>query len=333
LYLIETNGLDKYFYQKKEQRDSHILKDVCITVSEGEKIGIVGESGCGKTTLAKALLKLVPHHERDSGNIFFRGEDIFPYKEKEFRKLRPQLQIIYQDPFLSLNQKMRVSDILKESIKLKFPGAKSEEVRKKIKSLIETYRIQPQNLNKLPTQLSGGECRRVGIARVMALEPSFLIADEPVASLDASIKDQIMHLLVEKIDTLLTISHDMRIIKKYVEKIIVMYSGMVVEIASRDSSRKDLKDGYELIHPYSRRLISSVEYFEARENEVNRDLQISESVSESSQDSLEGTGCRCFDLCKQLGLSEEKLKKCRIEFPLLASKKSTKNMVACHYVE
>ena len=112
-----------------------------------------------------------------------------------------------------------------------------------------------------------------------------------------------------------------------------MYSGMVVEIASRDSSRKDLKDGYELIHPYSRRLISSVEYFEARENEVNRDLQISESVSESSQDSLEGTGCRCFDLCKQLGLSEEKLKKCRIEFPLLASKKSTKNMVACHYVE
>ncbi len=333
MYLIEAKTINKFFYQRKEKRDSHILKDVSISISEGEKIGIVGESGCGKTTLAKSLLKLVPIHDRDTGEIIFRGKDIFPSTEVEFRKLRPELQIIYQDPFLSLNQQMRVVDILREAVKLKHPNLKTPEILTRVNGLLETFRIQPQNLNKLPSQLSGGECRRVGIARVMALEPAFLIADEPVASLDASIKDQIMQLLVKRIDTLMTISHDMRIIKKYVDKIIVMYSGMVVEIARRGEPKPPSSDCYELVHPYSKRLISSVEYFEARENEISTDLDEIDSVSDAQPDVQDSVGCRCVDLCQRLGLSSEKLSKCRSEFPALEAKTTTDNLIACHYVE
>ena len=333
MYLIEAKTINKFFHQKKEKRDSHILKDVSITISEGEKIGIVGESGCGKTTLAKSLLKLVPVHDRDSGEILFRGKDIFPASEIEFRKLRPELQIIYQDPFLSLNQQMRVVDIIREAVKLKHPKLKGPEISSRVHGLLETFRIQPQNQNKLPSQLSGGECRRVGIARVMALEPAFLIADEPVASLDASIKDQIMHLLVDRVDTLMTISHDMRIIKKYVDKIIVMFSGMVVEIARRGEPKPPANDCYELVHPYSKRLISSVEYFEARENEISSDLGEVDSVSDSQPDVQDSVGCRCVELCQRLGLSEEKLLKCKAEFPKLEAKNTTDNLIACHHVE
>jgi ABC-type glutathione transport system ATPase component len=265
LYLLKIENLNKYFIDPKSKKCHQILKNVSLDIEEGVKIGVVGESGCGKTTLAKTILNLHEKVDKDNGKIYFQNSDVYGLNQHKFKALRSELQIIYQDPFTSLNQKMTVKEILLEALRVKHPKRSKRELLEDVKELMQTYSIQPQNMNKRPSKLSGGECRRVGIARVMAIKPRFLIADEPVASLDASIKDQVMQLLVKQVSTLMTISHDMRIIQKYVDKIIVINSGSIVEIADRAETPFPDGSSFQFSHPYSKALIASVSYFNSKE--------------------------------------------------------------------
>ncbi len=332
LSLLEIKNLNRHFYDKKSKILNHVLKGISFTISEGEKVGIVGESGCGKTTLAKTILNLHDKHTEDTGSIMFRGNDIHNLASKAFRPLRSELQIMYQDPFTSLNQKMSVEGILIEALKQKYAGKRKKELLPKVRNLMQTYRIQVQNINKRPSKLSGGECRRVGIARVMALEPSFLIADEPVASLDASIKDQIMQLLVSKVNTLLTISHDMRIIQKYVDKIVVLYAGMIVEISERIVNAVPNEQQFKFYHPYSKSLLESVAYFNSKSKRV--DIPVHKLNGENGMSSgSKSKGCPFIAHCpKVVEYSSDLQDICRRTQPTLKNHENGFNATACHYV-
>jgi len=251
--MIEVKDLRKYF-------SSGILKKQCIKavdgisfqIERGETLGLVGESGCGKTTVGKLLLRLI---EPTSGEIIFDGIDLLQLKRKELRRLRPRMQMIFQDPEASLNPRMKIGDSIAEPLKLQGTMGKSE-IKDKVSELIETVGLNPEHVNRYPYQLSGGQNQRVVLARVLALNPDFIVADEPTSSLDVSVQAQILNLIQdlkrELHLTLLFISHDLEVVRRMSDRIAVMYYGKIVEIGNTNDIF-----GYER-HPYTNTLISPV---------------------------------------------------------------------------
>lgn len=248
--LIELQNLRKYF--KTHKGMLHAVDDINLSIDAGTTIGVVGESGCGKSTLGRTIIHL---QESTGGKIYFHGEDVTHVNKKKLRELREKMQIIFQDPYSSLNARMSVKDTICEPLKLskKFSG---QEIMREADRLMELTGIDQRMRESFPHELDGGRRQRVGIARALAMNPEFIVCDEPVSALDVSIQAQILNLLQDIQDkqhlTYMFVTHDMSVVKHIADKICVMYLGNLVET----SPAKELFSAP--LHPYTQALLSAI---------------------------------------------------------------------------
>lgn len=255
--LLEIRNLKKYFplgtgFFGKSRGAVKAVDGVNLTVEEGETLGLVGESGCGKSTLGRSILRLI---EPTEGELLFQGENILGLSQRALREMRKQMQIVFQDPYASLNPRMRVGDIVGEGLGIhKLAKGKLKKVR--VIELLHQVGLTGEHYDRYPHEFSGGQRQRVGIARALAVDPKFIVADEPVSSLDVSIQAQIINLLQELQEkrhlTYFFISHDLRVVEHISHRVAIMYLGKIVEIARRETIYQDAK------HPYTRALLSAV---------------------------------------------------------------------------
>ncbi|MFS0645920.1 ABC transporter ATP-binding protein [Siminovitchia sp. 179-K 8D1 HS] len=258
--LLEVKNLKKYFpirgggiVGKKITNHVRAVDDVSFQVYEGESFGVVGESGCGKSTTGRVILRLL---DPTSGTVYFQGKNLAEVSEKEMRMLRKDIQIIFQDPFASLNPRMRVKHIIEEPL-VNFNIVQGKEnIRKKVEEIAEQVGLTKKQIERYPHEFSGGQRQRIGIARALASKPKLIIADEPVSALDVSIQSQVLNLLTrlqkEHGFTFIFISHDLSVVKHFCDRICVMYLGQIVEVANKNDLYK------EPLHPYSQALLSAI---------------------------------------------------------------------------
>ncbi len=250
--LLEAKGLTKEFPLKNKKR-VHALTDISLEIFRGETLALVGESGCGKSTLGRTLIRLL---EPTSGSVFFEGKEITNMKERDFRPYRRRMQLIFQDPYASLNPRMTVRDIVAEPLKTYHLCANKEETTQRVLELLKAVGIPGEFLHRYPHQFSGGQRQRIGIARAIALDPSLIVCDEPVSALDVSVQNQILNLLKqlqkERGLTYLFISHDLSVVRFLSDRVCVMYLGGLCEVG-------DTKEVYSKpLHPYTRFLIDAI---------------------------------------------------------------------------
>ena len=255
--LLEIRNLKKHFPvgQALFSRNKDVVKavdGVNLRVEQGETLGLVGESGCGKSTLGRAILRLI---EPTDGEVYFEGKNLLAMSQRELRDMRRQMQIIFQDPYASLNPRMRVGDIVGEGLEI-HKIARGKAKRDRVIELLRQVGLREDHYDRYPHEFSGGQRQRIGIARALGVGPKFIVCDEPVSSLDVSIQAQIINLLQELQEkmhlTYLFISHDLRVVEHISHRVAIMYLGKVVEIAQSDTIYRDAK------HPYTRALLSSV---------------------------------------------------------------------------
>ena len=240
----------------------HAVNGVDLTINKGEILAIAGESGCGKSTLAKTILKLVP---AKSGEIIFENKNIISLKKRELKEFRKQVQMIFQNPYASLNPKMKIYDILKEPLEINTKFSK-KEIENTIKEKIKLVGLEESCLNLYPHEFSGGQRQRIAIARALVLNPEFILADEPVSALDVSIQAQVINLIKELKEkynlTFLLITHDMRVIEYLADRVAIMYLGEIVEIGT---TKEIFSNPY---HPYTKALLNSVPQIEKTNKKI-----------------------------------------------------------------
>lgn len=255
--LLEVNGLKKYFDIRggvfgRKVGDVKAVDDVSFTVMEGEILGIVGESGCGKSTTGKAILRLI---EPTAGEVRFQDQDLTELNAEELRKLRRNMQIIFQDPYASLNPRHTVEKIVGEPLKV-HGMTSAEERKKRVQELLEVVGLSAYLASRYPHQFSGGQRQRIGIARALANNPKLIICDEPVSALDVSVQSQILNLMEELRDkfqlTYVFIAHDLSVVKHISDRVGVMYLGRMVELTTKEKLYEEPK------HPYTQALLSAV---------------------------------------------------------------------------
>lgn len=255
--LLDVKGLKKYFPIKRGLFSKTIgnvkaVDDVSFTIRKGETLGLVGESGCGKTTIGRTILRLI---EPTAGKVMFEGKDVTELDQKDLKTIRKDMQIIFQDPYSSLNPRMTVGGMITEILKF-HELAEGEAAEKRVNELLEKVGLSKMQARRYPHEFSGGQRQRIGIARALSVEPKFIVCDEPVSALDVSIQSQIINLLQDLQKelglTYLFISHDLSVVEHISDRVCVMYLGQIVEIA-------DCKDLYASTkHPYSQALLSAV---------------------------------------------------------------------------
>jgi oligopeptide/dipeptide ABC transporter ATP-binding protein len=255
--LIEVTNLKKHFPIRKGILGRTVgnvlaVDGVSFSINEGETLGLVGESGCGKTTVARTVLRLI---EPTSGQITINGQEISGLSKAELRPLRRQMQIVFQDPFSSLNPRIRVGKIVGEPLKVHSVGDKSER-QERVAQLFKRVGLRPEQINNYPHQFSGGQRQRVSIARALALDPRFIVADEPVSALDVSIQAQVINLLMDLQHELrlsyLFVSHNLAVVEHISHRVAVMYLGRIVEYADKTPLFENP------LHPYTEALLAAV---------------------------------------------------------------------------
>lgn len=248
--ILDVRNLKKYF--KTSRGTLHAVDDVSFQIEKGKTLGLVGESGCGKSTTGRAILRLI---EPSSGEVIFDGEDVASFNKKRLRAARKDMQIIFQDPFSSINPRKTIAQTIAQPLALhKICSRKEQEER--VLELMETVGLAPRLMNSYPHELDGGRRQRVGIARALAANPKFIVCDEPVSSLDVSIQAQILNLMNELQEknglTYLFITHDLSVVNHFSDDIAVMYLGKIIEKASADDLFRNP------VHPYTKALLSAI---------------------------------------------------------------------------
>ncbi|MCM3787918.1 ATP-binding cassette domain-containing protein [Domibacillus indicus] len=251
--LLEIKGLKQYFNEGKPNMVKAV-DDISFDIYKGETLGLVGESGCGKSTTGRTMIRL---YDATGGQVLFNGQDVHGKKSrKELMQFNRKMQMIFQDPYASLNPRMKVSDIIAEGIDIHGLAKSKEERMKKVYELLETVGLNREHANRYPHEFSGGQRQRLGIARALAVEPDFIIADEPISALDVSIQAQVVNLMKklqkEKGLTYLFIAHDLSMVKYISDRIGVMYFGKLVELAPSEVLYKNP------LHPYTKSLLSAI---------------------------------------------------------------------------
>lgn len=256
--LLVVRNLKKYFpikggFLKRTIGQVHAVEDVSFTIKKGETLGIVGESGCGKSTTGRTILKLI---EKTSGEVFYKGRDIYAMPHAELRKLRTEMQIVFQDPYSSLNTRKTVAQIVGEALLQHKLVENKKQANERVSEVIEKCGLAPYHIRRYPHEFSGGQRQRIGIARALALNPEFIVCDEPVSALDVSIQSQVINLLTDLQQemglTYMFISHDLSVVKHISDRIGVMYLGSLVELAEKNEMYKNP------LHPYSQALLSAI---------------------------------------------------------------------------
>lgn len=318
--LVVVKNLKKYFpikggFFQKTVGNVHAVENVSFSIRKGETLGIVGESGCGKSTTGRTMLRLL---EKTEGEVYFEGKEIFGLDKKEMVKLRTDMQMIFQDPYSSLNPRKTVNALVGEALVEHGLVKKGKEMNDKVAEVIERCGLAPYHARRYPHEFSGGQRQRIGIARALALEPKFIVCDEPVSALDVSIQSQVINLLMDLQEemglTYLFISHDLSVVKHISDRIGVMYLGGMVELASKDELYSNP------LHPYTQALLSAIPVPDPK-SKKSRIILKGDIPSPSNPPS----GCRFHTRCPYA------MDRCKNEVPEY-KEVSEDHFVACHLV-
>ena len=319
-HLMKKYVLEKNIFGK-EKAVLYAVNDISFSINRGESFALVGESGCGKSTTARSILKLI---EADGGSVIFEGKTLFDIEnkksinKKEMSELRKDMQIIFQDPYASLDKKMKIGQIVAEGIE-KHKLARGKDALKMAEEYLQICGLEKEAANRYPHEFSGGQRQRIGIARALAVKPKFVVADEPVAALDVSIQAQIINLLNELKEkyslTFLFISHDLGVVKYFCDKIAVMYLGSIVEL----STGKELFENPK--HPYTKMLIESIPVSHPKLRKQRANIEESEIADEDR--------CMGCQFCNRCSYATER---CKNEVPVI-KEISSGHFVKCHLYE
>jgi oligopeptide transport system ATP-binding protein len=322
--LVEAVGLTKHFpvrsgaFGRGAKEVVHAVDGVSLDVRRGETLGIVGESGCGKSTLGRMLVRL---QRPTSGTVRFAGTDITSLSRRELRPFRREMQMIFQDPYASLNPRKRVGQILEDPFRIHRSGS-ARDIRKSVQQLLEVVGLSPDHVNRYPHEFSGGQRQRIGVARALALHPQLIVADEPVSALDVSIQAQVINLLDDLQDdfqlTYVFIAHDLGIVHHVSDRIAVMYLGVVVELGGSDELFT------QPIHPYTEALLSAIPAIEAAEEGGAPPRERIVLEGEVPSPIHPPTGCRFHPRCAYA------TEICRVERPPLELHRNGR-FAACHH--